>query len=266
VNLAHIIDPHDADRVAIINRSRATTYGELRDQVARVRGGLAALGVGQGDRVALVCANSRKFVVTYLATVGLGAVAVPLNPTSPAAEIAREINAVEASVVLVQAASAAAWNAIDRAQVPSVLHVIGTDLDVPGATTSFAAIEQAAPVDVVEVDPETLAVLIFTSGTAGSPRAAMLSHRNLLSNLEQGRAAHVGIEPGDVVYGVLPMFHIFGLNVVLGLALHAGATVVLVQRFDPFTALETIRERNVTVIPGAPPMWLAFSHFDDRQL
>jgi long-chain acyl-CoA synthetase len=66
-----------------------------------------------------------------------------------------------------------------------------------------------------------------------------------------------------VVFGVLPVFHIFGLNVVLGLTLARGATVVLVQRFDPFTALETITERGITVIPGAPPLWLAFSHFDD---
>ncbi len=263
MNLAHIIDPHDADRVAIINRSRSTTYGELREQVAHVRGGLAALGVVEGDRVALVCANSRKFVVTYLATLGLGAVAVPLNPTSPAAEIEREVRTVGASVVLLQTGSATAWNAIDRSSIPSVQHVIGTDADVPGAGTSFAALEQAAPADVVEVQADALAVLIFTSGTAGAPRAAMLSHGNLLSNLEQGRAARVGIESGDVVYGVLPMFHIFGLNVVLGLGLYAGATVVLVQRFDPFTALETIRERGITVMPGAPPMWLAFSHFDD---
>ena len=64
------------------------------------------------------------------------------------------------------------------------------------------------------------------------------------------------------MYGVLPMFHIFGLNVVLGQGLSRGATVVLVQRFDPSTALDTIRDRNVTVIPGAPPLWMAFSHFD----
>ena len=144
MNLAHIIDPHDADRVAIINRSQSTTYGELREQVGHVRGGLAALGVAEGDRVALVCANSRKFVVTYLATLGLGAVAVPLNPTSPAAEIEREVRAVGASVVLLQTGSATAWNAIDRATIPSVQHVIGTDAHVPGASTSFAALEQDA--------------------------------------------------------------------------------------------------------------------------
>jgi len=72
-----------------------------------------------------------------------------------------------------------------------------------------------------------------------------------------------GIRADDVVYGVLPLFHIFGLNVVIGLGLARGATLVLVQRFDPFTALETIRERKVTIIPGAPPLWLAFSHLDD---
>ncbi len=89
----------------------------------------------------------------------------------------------------------------------------------------------------------------------------MLSHGNLLANLQQGRSVHAQIEPDDVVYGVLPMFHIFGLNVVLGLTLARGATIVLVQRFDPTTALDTIRDRKVTVVPGAPPMWTAFAHF-----
>jgi long-chain acyl-CoA synthetase len=127
----------------------------------------------------------------------------------------------------------------------------------------FSALVQSAPAEMVEVEPDTLAVLMFTSGTAGAPRAAMLSHENLRSNIDQGRTVHAQIRAGDVVYGVLPLFHIFGLNVVLGISLARGATVVLVQRFDPSTALETIRERRVTVVPGAPPLWLAFSHFDD---
>ena len=89
MNLAHLIDSHDADRVALISRGRSTTYGALREQVACLRGGLAGLGVGQGDRVALLCGNGRHFVLGYLATLGIGAVAVPLNPTSPAPEIER---------------------------------------------------------------------------------------------------------------------------------------------------------------------------------
>ena len=263
VNLAHLIDDHDADRVALISRGRETTYGALREQVGNVRGGLAAQGIGAGDRVALLCGNGRYFVVSYLAIIGLGAVAVPLNPSSPAPEIERELATVSAKAVIVEPAARHAWLAVDRAAVPSVATVVATeDDDLPGAV-SLTSLLESAPVDIVEVDEQHLAVLMFTSGTAGSPRAAMLSHGNLLANLEQGESASARIDVGDVVYGVLPMFHIFGLNVVLGLSLARGATVVLVQRFDPSTALDTIRDRHITVLPGAPPLWLAFSHFDD---
>lgn len=263
MNLAHIIDPHPADRVAIISRGRPTTYGALREQVAHVRGGLVALGVGKGDRVALLCSNGRYFVDLYLAALGLGAVTVPLNPVSPAPEIEREVLTVGAKVVVVEPQAAGAWAHIDRARLPSVQHVVATEhCTVAGADSTFDDLLGAQQVQAIEVDDDDLAALIFTSGTAGSPRAAMLSHGNLLSNLEQGRSTD-GIHEHDVVFGVLPMFHIFGLNVVLGLTLARGATVILVQRFDPFTALESITDRGVTVIPGAPPLWLAFSHFDN---
>ncbi len=264
MNLAHIIDPHPADRVAIISRGRPTTYGTLRDQVAHLRGGLARLGVTKGDRVALLCSNGRYFVDGYLAALGLGAVTVPLNPASPAPEIQRELATVGAKVVFVEPLAATAWGNIDRAALPTVQAVVATEAgSVPGADMTFDGLLTADPVDAIDVDADDLAALIFTSGTAGAPRAAMLSHGNLLANIEQGRSANEGIDEDDVVFGVLPMFHIFGLNVVLGLSLHRGATVVLVQRFDPSTALDTIRDRGVTVIPGAPPLWLAFSHFDE---
>ncbi|MFZ9627841.1 MAG: AMP-binding protein [Ilumatobacteraceae bacterium] len=267
MNLAHIIDAHPADRVALVSRGRVTTYGTLRDQVAHVRGGLVALGVGDGDRVALLCSNGRYFVDVYLAALGLGAVAVPLNPTSPAPELVREIAVAAPSVVVLDPSVASAWAQVDRAAVPSVRHVVVTEQPV-GAAASIAAdstfddLLHAAPVDAVEVDPAHLAVLMFTSGTAGAPRAAMLTHGNLLANIEQSQSTGVDVTGDDVVYGVLPLHHIFGLNVMLGLSLARGATIVLVQRFDPSTALDTIRERGVTVIPGAPAMWLAFSHFD----
>ena len=266
MNLAAIIDPHPADRVAIISRSRPTTYGQLRDQVARVRGGLSALGVGRGDRVALMCSNGRYFVDTYLAVLGLGAVAVPLNPTSPAPELEHQIAVVGAVAVVVDTAASVHWHDVSRDQVPSVRTVVVTEPvgdTAVNADADFAGLLAAEPMPWVDVEPDTIAVLMFTSGTAGSPQAAMLSHGNLLSNIEQGRHADGDVLPTDIVYGVLPLNHIFGLNVVLGLSLARGATVVLVQRFDPYTALETIRERRITVILGAPPMWVAFSHFDD---
>src|SRR5205085_11472038 len=106
--------------------------------------------------------------------------------------------------------------------------------------------------------PDDVAVLIFTAGTGGAPKAAMLTHANLLSNIEQAQSqAGQEVLSDDVALGVLPMFHIFGLNVVLGIALHAGASVVLVERFDPVAAVDTIRDRGITVSSGAPTMFAA---------
>lgn len=263
MNLAHIIDRHPHEHVAIISRGVETTYGQLTDDVARVRGGLTKLGVGRGDRVALLCGNGLYFVETYLAVLGLGAVVVPLNPQSPSPEIEQEIATVAASVVVVEPAAAAAWSGVDRRAVPSVRCVIATDAGGAESEAGFADLIAADPADLVEVEPDALALLIFTSGTAGSPRAALLSHANLLANIDQGRSAEAQIDSEDIVYGVLPMFHIFGLNVVLGLSLANGATIALIERFDPSTAIDTVRERGITVIPGAPPLWLAFSHFDE---
>ena len=262
MNLANIINGHPPEQVAIISRNRATTYGTLVDQVAGLRGGLTELGVQQGDRVALIVGNSRFFVVSYLAIVGLGAVAVPLNPSSPAPELTRELVTVGASTVIIGPAAVNAWRSIDRADVPLVQRVIATEgHDIDDAATLTDLIG-SAPLPVVEVADNHLAVLMFTSGTAGSPRAAMLSHGNMVSNITQVIGTDDSIHATDIVYAVLPMFHIMGLNVVLGISLAVGATAVLVQRFDPTTALETIRDRKVTVVPGAPPMWVDFSMVD----
>jgi long-chain acyl-CoA synthetase len=266
VNLAHIIDGHDTDSTALIWRNRVTTYGELCDDVARFRGGLAASGVTAGDRVALMLGNSPHFVVAYLATVGLGAVAVPLNPASPGPELQSELAAVSARVVIVDKFGAPNWDAVDRAGVPTIELVVCADAvaaDGSDDVVSFDDLLAASPLDPVEVDAGDIAALMFTSGTAGAPRAAMLTHGNLQSNLDQSRSADGHINDSDVIYGVLPLFHIFGLNVVLGLGLYVGATIVLVQRFDPATAVQTIHDRRVTVIPGAPALWAAFAHFDD---
>ena len=261
MNLASIIDGHPDDAVALISRNRPTTYATLRHQVGSLRAALAAEGIGVGDRVGLLFGNERYFVVSYLAVVGLGAIAVPMNPTSPTTEIGQELATVGATAVMVGPMAREAWRAVDRASVPTVRIVIATDgSDIEGALTLDDYLD-GEPLGVTDLESGAVAALLFTSGTAGSPKAAMLTHANLLANIDQGRASRGALTSDDVVFGVLPLFHIFGLNVVLGLTLAAGGTVVLVQRFDPSTALDTIRDRGVTVIPGAPPMWVAWTQF-----
>lgn len=263
MNLAHIIDDHAGDSSALIWRGRTTTYGELRDQVERFRGGLASLGIESGDRVALLLGNSPQFVIGYLATIGLGAVAVPLNPTSPGPELESELSVVGAKVIIVDKVSAVNWSHVDPLLLPTIETVIQTETAGEGTVRFDDLVTSSEPLAMVEVDTSHLAVLMFTSGTAGAPRAAMLTHGNLMANLDQSLSAEGHIDRDDVIFGVLPLFHIFGLNVVVGLGLRVGATLLLVQRFDPSTAVQSIQDRKVTVIPGAPALWTAFAHFDD---
>ncbi len=256
VNLASAIDAHRADAPALVSRGEVTSYGELRSQVAEVRGALIARGVTPGDRVAVVAANNRFFVVAYLGVLGVGGVAVPLNPLSPPPELERELAIVGARLALVDDTGQSAFRGEAAAGLADV-DVLAID-DLVGGE----------PAALVERADDDLAVLLFTSGTAGLPRAAMLTHGNLRANIDQMRAAAASADrdatdgpptADDVALGVIPLFHIFGLNAVLGLVLTVGASVVLVERFDPPAALALLAEYGITVVSGVPTMWRAWA-------
>jgi long-chain acyl-CoA synthetase len=253
MNLATLVEGHDSDHPALVSRGRVTTYGTLRDQVARMRGGLAARGVTPGDRVAILAANNWYFVSAYLAVLGAGAIAVPLNPQSPAPEVEGELAATGARLALVGPTGREAAAGVDRAALP------GFDgcVDVP----DLLAAEPAPIVDRADGD---VAVLLFTSGTVGAPRPAMLTHGNLSSNLDQilaNPARPDGVD--EVALAVLPLFHVFGLNAVLGLTLRVGGTIVLVERFDPHSTLAAVAEHGVTVLTGVPTMWADLAGLPD---
>jgi long-chain acyl-CoA synthetase len=256
VNLASAIEAHPADAPALVSRGEVTSYGELRSQVAEIRGALVGRGVAPGDRVAIVAANSWHFVAAYLGVLGVGAVAVPLNPLSPPPELERELAIVGAGLTLADDTSRPGLGGEEAKRLSAV--------DV----TAIGDLLGGEPAALVERADDDLAVLLFTSGTAGLPRAAMLTHGNLRSNIDQIRAATVSEAGGttagpptadDVALGVIPLFHIFGLNAVLGLVLTVGGSVVLVERFDPAGALALLAEHKVTVVSGVPTMWRAWA-------
>jgi long-chain acyl-CoA synthetase len=261
VNLAAIIDPHPDEAVALVSRGKDTTYGELRRQVAGLRGGLVGLGLEPGDRIALAAGNNWYFVATYLAALSAGLVVVPVNPSCRPPELERYLSVTSAKALVLSPAAASTFAAVDRAAVADLEVVITTaGVDIDGSRV-LDDVMAAEPTPVVDRTADDLAVLMFTSGTAGFPKAAMLTHGNLLSNLDQVQA-HPGRQQtaDDVVLGVLPLFHIFGLNVVLGLSLHTGSRVVLVERFDPATTLESVVNHAVTIVSGPPTMWSAWAN------
>jgi long-chain acyl-CoA synthetase len=253
VNLATLIEDHPADAPALVSRGKVTTYGELREQVARIRGSLLARGIEPGDRVAIIAANNWYFVVAYLAVIGVGAIAVPLNPASPPPEIERELAVVTAKLALVGPTARRRMDALDT--------------DALGGFHGALAVGDlldGEPTGIVDREPGDVAVLLFTSGTVGAPRPAMLTHGNLRANIDQILAHPVRPEGTDeVALAVLPLFHVFGLNAVLGVVLSIGGSVVLVERFDPHSTLEDIVAHHITLVSAVPTMWAAWAALPD---
>ncbi len=259
VNFADVISTHAPDAPAFISRGDTTTWGELRDQVAALRGGLAGLGVGPGQRVALVCANNWYFVASYLASLGVGATVVPLNPQSPAPELAREIEQVGARVVIAGPTGRRNLQQLAPEELARLeVVVLCGEASIPGSV-SLDDLLSADPVDIVDCPSDTPAALLFTSGTAGSRKAAILTHANLKAAAETVLSSPGRLGSQDRAYGILPLYHVFGLAVLLGAALMGGSSVLLVERFDPDAALESIAHWGLTVVLGPPAMWAALA-------
>lgn len=263
MNIASIIDGHPDDAVALVSRGRPSTYGSLRAQVGSLRTSLLELGLTRGDRMAILCGNNRYFVVSYLAAVGAGIVAVPLNPSAPKAAIEAELAAIGAKAAIAGPMAKPTVESVDRSMVPALEHLIGCGFSIDGGP-DFDDLVNGPQTDWVDLASDELAVMMFTSGTAGLPKAAMLSHGNLEVNIRQVLAHDDSTSrDGAVALGVTPLYHIFGLNVVLGFALYTGSSIVLIERFDPLSALESVVKHKVTDISGPPTMWGAWVSIDE---
>lgn len=235
-------------RYGVTRPEHELTYAELDRAADRVAGALAARGVATSDRVAIAMGNGARFVSSYFGILRAGAAAVPLNAMLTRPEI-RSILEDSGAVALLgagQVGEIAAEAARD------------TGVDLVLLDTQIDELPPASFKDVATSDDD-LAVLGYTSGTTGAPRGAMLTHGNLLANLRQQMAMpESGFSQRDVLLLALPLWHIFGLNVTLGLLVLNGATGVLLERFEPIPALQAIRDEGVSVVFGAPPMFVSW--------
>jgi long-chain acyl-CoA synthetase len=248
------------DKAALVHGDRTVTYAELEDRVRRAAAALARLGVRKGDRVALVVGNTPEFVEALHGTLRLGAVAAPLNVMLTPEEAAYVLADADANVVVADPPFLPTVLAV-RDRVAGIEHVLVTGAGPPPAkTASFErALAEAGEAPEVGVGEEDLAVLAYTAGTTAGPKGAMLTHGNLLANLDQISSVPALAEAeSDVVLLVLPLFHVYALNVVLGITIREGATAVLVDRFDPDATLDLVERHRITVLFGAPPMFVAW--------
>ena len=270
------------DKLALVEAGgRSLTWAELDDEVGRVATGLVAAGIVAGYRVVILAGNRLEFVTTYLGVLRAQAVAVPLNPGSSPREVARVVADCGARMVVADAGtvttvrSAAALvddalagrgstlaqdvpaEVLARLVRPRVV-VVGSTPQPGERSYDDLRADAARPLPTLR-DGERVAALLYTSGTTGLPRGAMLSHRALAANIEQVAAVDPPMIHGDdVVLGVLPLFHVYGLNAVLGTVLRSRAKLVLADRFDPQGTLDLIDDEACSVVPVAPAV---FAHW-----
>ena len=228
-------------RPAFIEPDGSTvTWGEVEARVAALAGGLQARGVTAGDRVGVMLGNSSDFAVAYWGALRAGASIVPVNPAYTAPE--REHLLTDSGATLLIADAGAPDGGVAGVPVTTV-----EQLDGPA-------------VRVAATSGDDVAVICYTSGTTGRPKGARLSHANLLTNLEAVAALpRLALSSDDVLLGLLPFFHVFGLNVVLNAAARHACCIAVVDRFSPRGTATLLADRGVTIAYGAPPVFAALA-------
>jgi long-chain acyl-CoA synthetase len=255
-NLTNTSRAH-AGRVAVRVDNAAMTYQALDEASARVAGLLRQRGVKPGDRVGIMMPNVAEVPVVYYGVLRAGAVVVPMNPLLKVREVAYYLGDSGARLIF-------AWHGFaDPARGGA--EEAGAEAIVVNPAGFPELLASADPdLGVVDAADQDTAVILYTSGTTGHPKGAELTHANLISNTEVSRADIVRARPDDVIFGGLPLFHVFGQTVAMNVAVASGACLTLLPRFDATHALRIIADHRVTVFEAVPTMYVALLHAPDR--
>ena len=262
---------NDPERIALIEveSGERISYSALDSRVSATAAALLEGGLipsRSGDRVAILMENSIEFAVSYFGIVRAGLVPIPLNPDYTSFEITEILELSEAKMLLVSAKCAE----LGAGSVPDSCPAMLCE-EITSARESIRKLVKESirnltrkadfPVGFPQIAPDDLGLLLFTSASDGSPKGVMLTHANLVSNvsalLDLRNPPIVSAE--DTVLAVLPLFHVYGLNTVLTMAIAAGASVVILDRFDAVDSLNVISREHVTTVAGAPAMYLMWS-------
>nr|ABV60448.1 4-coumarate:coenzyme A ligase 2 [Physcomitrium patens]PNR34252.1 hypothetical protein PHYPA_024069 [Physcomitrium patens] len=238
------------------NTGRKHTYGEIEVSMRRVAAGLANIGVKQGDVIALLLPNCAEFVQVFLGAAKRGAVITTANPFYTSAELRKQILASGTTMVVTQSSYVEKLEGL-------IVQIVTVDQHVDGCLHISALLEaDEAECPQVEIHPDDVVCLPYSSGTTGLPKGVMLTHKGLVSSVSQqvdGEVPNFNITVEDTMMCVLPMFHIYSLNSILLCGLRVGAALVVMSKFELPKLLDLIQRYKVTVGPFVPPIVLAIA-------
>lgn len=260
----------DADAPFVLTAERDWTYAEVEEASARLADGFRAVGVRPGERIAIAAPNCAEWIVTWFAAARIGCPLVTLNVAYREHEFDYMLNQ-SGSVVLVCAARHGDFDFVgflDRLRphfttVREYVFLGGDgfagsrtwgDLLAAGGTAPTGDGTSPAATPAAAVDPHDPLVILYTSGTTGLPKGAVLTHAGVLASA-RAQAEHLGQRPDDVAIGHMPMNHVGGMTCTVAAAMIAGGAVALLAGFHPETALRTVVERRVSIFVGVPTMY-----------
>ena len=267
------------------------TYGRLRTQVDRFAAALHQLGVRKGDRIALMLPNSPQFVIAFFAALRIGAIVVNINPTYTAPEIEQQIADSGAETIVLLNLFLARLRKV-QADLPQLKRVVVATIDdtLPFPASALVRHAQRREPDWVEVapdestfrfadlltrfsavlpeiprDPDDVALFQYTGGTTGVPRAAMLTHRNLISNALQAQAWLTRSQRGtERMMCAIPFFHVYGMTVGMNLSIVMAAEMIIVPNPRPIdNVIYVIHKQRATLFPGVPAMYIGIVNHPD---
>ncbi|MCX4987197.1 MULTISPECIES: long-chain fatty acid--CoA ligase [unclassified Streptomyces] len=238
-------------KTALVEGDLRLTFAEVWRSVLAQAGALVGLGVRPGDRVALMAPNTAEFPHAYYAIAAAGGVVVPVHLLLSASEVEHVLKDSDATLLLCHPAQAGTGAAAARA--------LGVRTVTLGAEFEQLAADAEPLPAYVTRDADDPAVVFYTSGTTGVPKGAVLSHFNLVMNATVNAFDANDIRPDDIALGALPLFHAFGQTVSLNSTWRAGATLVLLPRFDAARAIELMVKEDVNTFHGVPTMYVALA-------
>src|SRR5438105_5447652 len=255
--LAASVEKHP-DKTALFWGEREYSYDELWNQTALVSSRLQELGVKAGDRVGLWLKNCPEFIPSFFGVLHAGAVAVPINSFLKSAEVSFILNDAGIDILVTDTELGTHFQTLLDGR-PSLKHLPAQQLFEGTKLAEGATMNDGGPPPIADyqssIDESDLAVLIYTSGTTGRPKGAMLSHGNLLHNVESCRIVLQTVE-ADRFAVLLPMFHSYMLTVGVLLPLLVGGSMVLVKSLHPArSVLQEIFQRQATVLPAIPQFY-----------
>jgi long-chain acyl-CoA synthetase len=260
MNLARLLTDsarRDPSRVAIKLDHAQLTYGELDAASARLAGMLRERGLAPGDRVGIMLPNVPQFPVCYYGVLRAGGVVVPMNVLLKRREVAFYLGDSGARLLL-------AWEGFaDEAQAGATEAGVDCVLVAPGEFDALLAAAPPAP-ELHDADDHDTAVILYTSGTTGTPKGAELTNANLARNAAVA-ASLFAIGSDGVTLGALPLFHSFGQTCGMNATIGSGATLTMVPRFEPGKVLEVIQRDRVSIFQGVPTMYGALLHHPGRE-